>query len=125
MAIFKTQLDSKHLEKIQIFLEANKLNDTKAEIDEVISGAWIHQTIQVCCNSHDDEVQLTFMAVIHAGISNMLDDYLMKCGVQNWELDAYSLRLEKEAIRAAELERQFQEHFKTITANSKDVDNEM
>lgn len=75
-----TQIDTAHLELIKIFVKANELAvDVRA--DTLTVRKYNHKIIILEPKDEESAMSLTYMGVVHAGVLNMLDDYLLKCGV--------------------------------------------
>lgn len=51
--------------------------------------------------SEEDESALMFMGLRHTGIQNMLDDFLLKCGANPYELHAPKILNMKDAMEVA------------------------
>lgn len=74
-----TFLENSHMELIKIFFKANGMNATVVEYTDIENYGFSNM-IRIFLDD-DSMVQATFMATRHAGFQNMLDDYLIKCGV--------------------------------------------
>ena len=77
----ETKLSPTHIELIKIFLQANQLTHTdvmcvKRSIDNIE-----YEFLDIVTLDEDDNEKLTYMGLIHSGILNMFDDYLIKCGI--------------------------------------------
>ena len=114
MKTIKTNLSIEHLELIKIFFEASKLpNVIIGEYNKILKDV-SHKMIDIMYDDEDVETagQITYMSLVHAGLQNMLDDYLMKCGVSVWDLQPKTIReqelKEKEEERAEALEQHLQ-----------------
>ena len=109
MRYIETDISWGYLALIEIFGKANSLV-WKFEPRVVVKGSRMYITIIVEENS-DTEVTLTFMALRHSGIPNMLEDYLMKCGI-----DPQMISMGQCVMRKSpeELEKEWQEHRKKI-----------
>lgn len=104
--IINTKIDVVHLELINIFIKANDLVGIVVSSEPYEINGRFHMTLRLTSTFKDTSATLTFMGVRHSGILNMLDDYLIKCGVP-W--DAISppsmLRQAQEEKEAAQNER--------------------
>jgi len=85
MKIIETEIPADHLELITIFLKANELDaDIFCEIDRNLN----RQTIKISYNEKNEDLcsKITYMSLRHLGFLNMLDDFLLKCGVEPYRL---------------------------------------
>jgi hypothetical protein len=108
--IIATKLDIVHLELIKIFCKANDL--VGVEISEVpmeVNGRF-HMVLQLECKYEPTSAALTFMGFRHCGILNMLDDYLLKCGVDPGSLQPASIQRQIQEEREAKQNAAFVEH---------------
>jgi len=79
--IINTQLDVAHLELIRIFLEANDIIGVVInQVPHEVRGRF-HMVLQLDITYEPAAESLTFLGLKHCGVLNMLDDYLLKCGV--------------------------------------------
>ena len=88
----ETNIDIKHIDKLKIFLEANDLRSVHvAKYDKWVSEQLILEEVAVSYDEDniDDTSKLMFMALRHCGVENMLEDYLMKVGVDPIALSPY------------------------------------
>lgn len=108
MSIIQTELSIKHLELIKIFFEANDMPDAVVRQYDKQIGAFYHPMIEIYCSSEDTETNITFMAMKHMGFKNMLDDYLMKCGVDHWNLEPDSVKIQR-AQEEAQIKKECEE----------------
>lgn len=113
--IIDTLLDVKHIELIEIFLKANELvGATVYEYPMEIRGRH-HMCLRIESKFEDTDVALTFMGVRHTGIKNMLDDYLMKCGVPVSQLIPSSIKRQEQEEREAEQNAAFMEQLEKLS----------
>ncbi len=77
----ETRLDIAHVELIKIFLEANELVGVVIKEATMEVRGRHHMVIHLESTYEPTAIALTFMGVRHCGVLNMLDDYLLKCGV--------------------------------------------
>jgi hypothetical protein len=85
MRTIETELPADHLELITVFLKANELDaDISCEIDRNLN----QQTIKISYNEENEDLcsKITYMSLRHLGFLNMLDDFLLKCGVEPYRL---------------------------------------
>lgn len=95
--IINTKIDVVHLELINIFIKANDLVGIVVSSEPYEINGRFHMTLRLTPTFEDTSATLTFMGIRHSGILNMLDDYLIKCGVP-WD-----------AISPPSIHRQIQE----------------
>lgn len=87
--IIDTTLDIAHLELLRVFMKANDLDIYVNEANVEIRGK-SHKMIRLE-SAHEPAIQaLTFLGLKHAGVLNMFDDFLLKCGVGVTELQPVS-----------------------------------
>ena len=112
MKTIKTNLSIDHLELIKIFFEANKLpNVIISEYSNIIKN-YPHKMIEITYDNDDVETsgQITYMSLVHVGLQNMLDDYLMKCGVSVWDLQPKTIREQELKEREEAREQEYEEY---------------
>ncbi len=130
----KSRILNSHLELVKIFFDANDLKDvyittynethfedTEDEITyTLLSFSFYPET--------DTAEQITFMSMRHAGFLNMVNHYLLKCGVSILDLEPNPKKhkedkekarrdkklAEEQQLRKANLDRDFEEHMKKI-----------
>ena len=95
-----TKILSKHIELVKIFFQANNFHDARVVIYSDLENYGTQEMIRVFY-SDEDEGDIVMMAIRHAGIPNMLDDYLMKCGVNVYDLHAVKILNMKDAMEIA------------------------
>lgn len=95
--IIQTQLDIAHKELIKIFLEANELVGVEITEEPLEMRGRFHMVLRLNSRFEGTSETFTFMDIRHCGILNMLDDYLLKCGVM-WD-----------ALQPASMHRQIQD----------------
>jgi len=77
MKVIKTQLPVMHIDLVKIFLDANKLD---IEVSHYTSGYHNLISLEYAVNE-ELENKMTYMSIKHSGFLNMIDDFLLKCGV--------------------------------------------
>lgn len=85
MKIIQTELPADHLELVAIFLKANDLDaDISCEVNRNLN----RQTIKISYNEENEDLcsKITYMSLRHLGFLNMLDDFLLKCGIEPYRL---------------------------------------
>lgn len=90
--IIDTKLDVTHLELIKVFLQANDL--VGVEINQVpmeFNGKY-HMVLQLDSKFEPTSEKITFMGLRNYGFQNMLDHYLLRCGVHVDKLQPESIR---------------------------------
>ena len=106
--LIQTTLRAEHIELIKIFFKANELKDVVIGTCDKTIGGSIHLVITIEYDDESDSAQkISYMSLIHSGFQNMLDSYLICCGVSPFELNPSEL---KEKVTDRELEA----HFKKI-----------
>lgn len=79
--IIKTEICVDHLALINVFIDANELHGVNVNIVETTINNKKYHVLQLESTNEDTTMKLSYMALIHSGITNMLDDFLLKCGV--------------------------------------------
>lgn len=103
----RTLLSTDHLELIKVFVEANELHDTIVmEVAETIRGIE-HCFLHLKCDNLETETKLSYMGFRHCGVLNMLDDYLLKCGVPVNALQPKSFNRQLQNEKEEETNRKF------------------
>jgi hypothetical protein len=83
MVIVETSIDIAHLELIKIFFQANDL----IVVLDTVYKPFPNRTVELPYisikydNDGETAVKLSYMAMVHSGFNNMLEDYLLKCGI--------------------------------------------
>jgi hypothetical protein len=95
-----TSILIKHKELIITFFQANNFKDVRVLTYNDINKYGTQEIIRLFYNT-EEGVDITFMALRHSGVQNMLDDFLMKCGVDVYDLHATELLDMKEAMEIA------------------------
>jgi len=113
MAIVKTSIGEQHLELIKIFFKANDLPMVEIHTHIKNIRGEDHFLIQLGWADEDEETasKITYMAIVHLGIQNMLDDYLMKCGVDVYSIPPPSIVKQEKREHAEKVDKEFNEHF--------------
>lgn len=130
----KSRILETHIELVKIFFTANDLKDVyitsypetyfEGTEDEIV---YKMLSLTFYSNTETSE-QITFMSMRHAGFLNMINDFLLKCGVSAFELEPdpksdkeknEKKRRDKELdeeqkLRRETLNRDFEEHMKKI-----------
>ena len=85
MKTIQTEIPANHSELIKVFLKANELD---ADISYEGNIALNRQTINISYNEENEDLcsKITYMSLRHLGFINMLDDFLLKCGVSPYML---------------------------------------
>lgn len=109
----ETKINVDHLELIKIFLEANELNAIANE-DEIIIRGVIHKALSIVVWDEDSEIKLTFMGVRHAGVLNMLDDYLLKCGVAVDTINPKTMHRQLQSEKEDRMNEEFVRNIRTL-----------
>lgn len=106
----KTNIGYEHLSLIQIFLQANQMDKeilvTRGEYEY---HGEKHFVIDLTVLNEDIGTQLTYMAIRHSGIQNMLHHYLIRCGVDRADLEPASLIIQQRKEREDESNRRMME----------------
>ena len=112
--IVNTELDVKHLELIKIFVKANDLvGIVIKEVPYEVRGRF-HMCLQLETTFEDSAEALTFMGIRHCGVKNMLDDYLLKCGIAPDALQPASMHRQLQDEREQEQNEDFMKHLLRI-----------
>lgn len=83
----QTELLSMHLELVKIFFEANELKDVVVGEYPKIRNKISHNLIEVSWDDESESGQkILQMSIINYGFNNMLDSFLIKCGVSPFHL---------------------------------------
>ena len=82
--IIDTKLDIAHKELILIFFKANELIGMVVTEEPIEIRGRFHMVLRLESTFQGTSEALTFMGIRHCGVLNMLDDYLLKCGV-TWD----------------------------------------
>lgn len=106
--IIETKLDISHIELIKIFFEANNLSSVSVYEKEILVREYPHRVIFISYPlDSEDSTKISFMSLIHAGFINMLDDYLLKCGVSVYNLSPDSFKHQERNEKEAEINQKF------------------
>jgi hypothetical protein len=108
--IVDTEISIEHLELIKIFLDANKLDGITATEHILEIRGVKHNVIRLISVKEESSIALTFMGVIHAGVLNMFDDYLLKCGVYPDQIKPKTMYRQVQEEREAVVNKQFIDH---------------
>ncbi len=84
----QTHLSADHIELIKIFMQANELYHVDILVKKRSIDGLDYLYLDIITLDEQDAEKLTFMGIRHSGVLNMLDDYLMKCNVSPFELEA-------------------------------------
>lgn len=118
MTIVKTNIGIEHLELIKIFFKANELIGSINPVEIIIRGVH-HNVLELEFKDEDSEIKVTYMGVVHAGILNMFDDYLMKCGVDVDAIKPKTMHRQLQTEREERLNKEFAEKYKNIAVAQK------
>lgn len=82
MTIIQTQISEEHLELLKLFFKANELPNVNIST-YAKEEKYMHNFIELSFDDNDEDTssQLMYMSIRHAGFENMLEHYLLKCGV--------------------------------------------
>jgi hypothetical protein len=105
--IINTKLDIAHKELIKIFLKANELDAVTISEEPLGINGRLHMVIGLKCTHEPTAEALTFMGLRHCGVLNMLDDYLLKCGVFPDALQPVSINRQIQEEREQRLNEDF------------------
>lgn len=107
------EIDSKlcisHRALIETFIDACELHDLRIVERKVVIGDKEHSMLSFYCDNPATESTMAFMALRHHGFLNMLDDYLLKCGVPYDSLQPASYQRQLQEDREAEVNEKFME----------------
>lgn len=109
--IITTKLSYEHLELIKIFMEANELTGVIIRPADLEIRGIIHRVIELDSTDEDTSSKLTFMGLRHYGVLNMLDDFLLKCGVSPLNLNPSTIYKQEREEYEDILHAQFTQHF--------------
>jgi hypothetical protein len=105
--ILETRISFGHESLLWTFFDANNL-----KVQIVRRKAHPVDKIDLYYDEESDTAQeLMFMGLVHSGIENMLDDYLIKCGVRPDLINTFVARRE---MTDDMLEKKWQEHKKKL-----------
>lgn len=99
----KTELCINHAELLKLFFKANELEQSVKVryYDKDINGIF-HKMIVLVCEAPGQST-LTYMALRHSGIENMLEHFLLACGVEPDALKPASYHRQEQDEREREL----------------------
>lgn len=100
MKSLDTQILSKHLPLIQTFFMANNFYDTQVLRYNNLDVYGTQELIRIFY-SETHEQDITFMALRHSGVQNMLDHFLLKCGIGAYDIHATEILNTMEAMEIA------------------------
>lgn len=86
-----TTFDNTHLELLKIFFKANEMEVTVVEYTSLEDYGF--QTMVRLFVDEDADMKLTMLGCRHAGAINMLDDYLIRCGVRPHRLHVSKVQI--------------------------------
>jgi len=109
--IIDTKLDIGHKELIKIFLKANELEGVEITEEPFELRGRFHMVLRLNSKFEGTSETFTFMGIRHCGILNMLDDYLLKCGVFPDALQPMSMYRQIQEEREQEINEKFMEKF--------------
>jgi hypothetical protein len=115
MKTLETHFGAEHKALLEVFFKANKLENVKvSEYHRQYNGK-NHKYIEISWDDNSETgVQISFMSVVHMGFLNMLDDFLLKCGVNAENLGSETVRAQKRAEIEEQKQKEFEAHKKTI-----------
>jgi len=118
MTVIQTDLSIVHIELIKIFFQANELPNVIVRESDKQMGLFYHKVIEIEYNDDDTSSAIIYMSMRHSGFKNMLDDYLLKCGVSPWELQPATIReqqlaedTQKRIEKDKQKDKEFDEYF--------------
>ena len=114
----KTRIDIKHIELIKVFLKANQMNVDFYE-DLLTIRNVNHKVLILECLDDDSEQKFSYMGMVHSGIQNMFDHYLMKCGVLVDDIEPDSIKEQIHIEKQKQQEEEFQERLKAVIAHKR------
>jgi len=117
--IIETRLDIAHVELIKIFLKANELVGVNIKEATMEVRGRHHMVIHLESTYEPTSIAFTFMGVRHSGVLNMLDDYLLKCGVPMDALQPKSYHRQLQEEKEAKQNEDFVEHLEKIAKTGK------
>jgi hypothetical protein len=106
----ETELDPAHLELMRIFFKANDLRGIIVHNKKVMIRGVEHTFLHFETDFEETELKLTFMALRHAGIRNMFDDFLLKCSIPVDALQPKSFHQQLQAEREAKQNEEFMDN---------------
>ncbi len=111
--IVETTISATHLSLIDVFFQANKLDGVViSDYEHDIRGTkHIMLRLSWMDANYETAEKITYMAMIHCGIQNMLEDYLMKCNIDPFDLQPKSIKRQLDKENEEEENRKFNEHF--------------
>lgn len=101
-----------HEELINTFIRACELDDLVVQHDKMKVNSQLHDVLSFQCNNPETESKITFMSIRHSGFLNMLDDYLLRCGVPPDALQPASYHRQLQSERESEQTEQFMESYR-------------
>jgi hypothetical protein len=112
MKTLETHFGAEHMALLEIFFKANKLENVKlSEYHRPYNGE-NHKYIEISWDDNSETgVQISFMSVVHMGFLNMLDDFLLKCGVDVQNIGAESFRVQKRREVEEQKQKEFDVYF--------------
>lgn len=114
----ETRISPDHLELIKIFMKANDLGCV-IHPKEIEIRSRNHTVLEIEFTDEDSEIKLTYMGLIHAGVLNMFDDYLMKCGVEVSAIPPKSINRQLQHEREERLNEEFSKKYKNVVIAQK------
>ena len=117
--IIKTEIPEEHLALIQVFIDANELVGVEIKTEDIQVREKVRKVLHLHSTNEDTSMKLTYMALLHCGAANMLDDFLLKCQVPVTEIRSetnttYMNEERKEKLK--EMEQQFNKGTKACTS---------
>lgn len=83
----ETSLKAEHIELIKIFFKANNLDDVEISTYTKKMGELLYNLISIGYNDKSESAEkIVYMSLRHLGFQNMLDSYLIQCGVSPFNL---------------------------------------
>lgn len=82
----ETDISSEHSNLIEIFFEANEMPGVSIEKYDQEINQVLHSCIKLVVRDDESAERLTAMGLRNYGVKNMLDHYLLRCGILPNEL---------------------------------------
>lgn len=94
MTTMVTDISIEYMSLIDVFFQANDMSDIDVHELEIDINGYKHKVIAVSFND-DNELKISIMSLRHSGFKNMLEDYLLKCGINVHLLQPHSIRSQR------------------------------
>lgn len=107
LRLIRTQISLDHIELIKIFIKANELDNMVAVPYKFEVSGKSHHAIELQITNESTEEKLSIMSMRNSGVSNMLDDFLLKCGVPVDAINPKSIHRQLQDEREKEINEKF------------------